>query len=815
MTHQRGYMFHLATTLRITLLCLVMLCVVTSSCFLTITESCARSPEDDELDQPIGPDILDEPVGPDLLKEETPSVDTDTDQETKKSAKKKTERQDPAQPVAIPSRAVRLNKISIIGDAERISRVSGSAHRVQEKELEEQNYDDVHRVLKQVPGVYVRDEDGLGLRPNIGLRGANSDRSAKITLMEDGVLMAPAPYSAPAAYYFPLTTRLTTVEVFKGPASIQYGPNTIGGALNMVTRSVPLQGHQGALDTSWGSYNTAKAHAHYGWGNERFGFILEGIQLQSDGFKEIDRGGDAGFLKREAMVKIRVNSNPNAEIFHQLNVKLGWSDEISNETYLGLTEVDFNADPYRRYATSRLAEMTWGRAQGKIDYTLSMGDNWEMKVTGYHHRFSRAWEKLNGFNNGQVTFEDVLADPTSSRNRTFYDVLTGASPSLDASERLILGLNDRSYVSQGVQAQTQWRTSGEGWKNQLQVGTRLHSDWIRRDHTERLVAVNTPQDPAGLLTIEGERQPTLQNRGEAVALSGFIFDELRLGDRWRVTPGVRLEYYETQLTLLDASGKVTEGTDWALLPGVGGWYTLSDHWGLLAGVHRGFAPLSLGQTGRSDPEVSTNYELGTRWQYENLRGELIGFYNDYQNLVGTCTQSAGCQVDQLDEQFNAGSAQVLGLEWLTQIQERLGGWGLMNAALTYTYTRGRFVDSFTSGFAQWGEVEAGDALPYVPEHQLNLRVSLSDAAERYGVGVSYTYVSPMLDAAGSFGARDQLEIPAQHVVDANAYVNVIDSLRLYLTVDNALNQAYQASNRPFGIRPGKPLLIQTGARYRF
>ena len=112
---------------------------------------------------------------------------------------------------------------------------------MKEEELEAQNYDDVHRVLKQVPGVYVRDEDGLGLRPNIGLRGANSDRSAKVTLMEDGVLMAPAPYSAPAAYYFPLTTRLTAVEVFKGPASIQYGPQTIGGALNMSDEVYPSE----------------------------------------------------------------------------------------------------------------------------------------------------------------------------------------------------------------------------------------------------------------------------------------------------------------------------------------------------------------------------------------------------------------------------------------------------------------------------------------------------------------------------------------------------------------------------------------------
>ena len=61
--------------------------------------------------------------------------------------------------------------------------------------------------------------------------------------MEDGILLTPAPYSAPAAYYFPLMSRISGVEVFKGPAAIRYGPNTIGGAINLQTRKI-LEKHQ-------------------------------------------------------------------------------------------------------------------------------------------------------------------------------------------------------------------------------------------------------------------------------------------------------------------------------------------------------------------------------------------------------------------------------------------------------------------------------------------------------------------------------------------------------------------------------------------
>ena len=106
--------------------------------------------------------------------------------------------------------------IYVIGSKEKAFYTPGSATFIDKKELEVFNYQDVSRVLDKVPGVYIQEEDGLGLRPNIGLRGAHPHRSKKITLLEDGILVGPAPYAAPAAYYFPITTRINTMEVYKG-----------------------------------------------------------------------------------------------------------------------------------------------------------------------------------------------------------------------------------------------------------------------------------------------------------------------------------------------------------------------------------------------------------------------------------------------------------------------------------------------------------------------------------------------------------------------------------------------------------------------
>eukprot|EP00487_Bulimina_marginata_P012437 TRINITY_DN869_c0_g1_i1.p1 TRINITY_DN869_c0_g1~~TRINITY_DN869_c0_g1_i1.p1 ORF type:complete len:110 (+),score=14.93 TRINITY_DN869_c0_g1_i1:274-603(+) len=85
--------------------------------------------------------------------------------------------------------------------------------------------------------------------------------------MEDGVLIAPAPYAAPAAYYFPMMSRMTQVEVFKGPSAIKYGPNTVGGAINMVSRPItenaPKDGGEGMIDIAYGQNNYQKAHGYY------------------------------------------------------------------------------------------------------------------------------------------------------------------------------------------------------------------------------------------------------------------------------------------------------------------------------------------------------------------------------------------------------------------------------------------------------------------------------------------------------------------------------------------------------------------------
>ena len=213
---------------------------------------------------------------------------------------------------------------------------TGSAYYLSSKELEKFSFTDVNRILSAVPGVSIYEEDGFGLRPNISLRGTSPERSSKITLMEDGILIAPAPYSASAAYYFPTIARMEAIEVLKGSSQVQYGPSTTGGAINMISAQIPSE-FGGKVRASYGSFNSNQVHAKIGGGNSRFGYVLEYLNYGSDGFKTLPSGKNTGFNKNDVVAKFKVNLFPSAAIQHSLDFKFQYADEVGNETYLGLS----------------------------------------------------------------------------------------------------------------------------------------------------------------------------------------------------------------------------------------------------------------------------------------------------------------------------------------------------------------------------------------------------------------------------------------------------------------------------------------------
>lgn len=693
----------------------------------------------------------------------------------------------------------------------RLHERGGSTHVVKEAQLRRFSYDDPHQVLLGVPGVYVRPEDGMGLRPNIGIRGANSDRSKKVTLMEDGVLVGPAPYSAPAAYYFPLIDRMRSVRVIKGPSAILYGPHTVGGAVDLLTRDVPSR-LSGSLDLAGGQYGFNKQHVLFGTSDDRAGVLIEGMRVANSGFKTIDGlDADTGFVRNEWMVKGSYTPDPTARVPNELLLKASYSDEVSNETYLGLTDRDLRADPDRRYAATVFDRMENHRTALALTHKVRFLPEVEMETTAYRHDFDRSWNKVNAFR-GAPLF-DVLSAPDTARNAVLYGVLTGRNDAQSAAETLLIGPNHRVFVSQGLQTRVRGRARTGPIRHAVEYGVRAHYDEIVRKHTQDGYLVR-----GGALVNDGRAtETTADNKGATWALAMHVSDAMTWGPV-TVTPGMRVEAIHTLYRERLSRTFQPAGTDGAtyqvLIPGVSGFWALREDLGVLAGVHRGFSPVPPESARSGQPETSTNYEAGLRYARKRARAEIVGFFNDYRNLTNICTFSNGCLVDNLDKQTDAGRAEVWGAEAFSEIEPRATLFGTKYTfpmRVSYTYTWTELLSGFTTADPQFGVVRAGDELPYVPPHQLAATAGVE--TKLWGVALSGTFVDRMRELAGQ---GDQgLFTDAYFLLDASAKLRPTRFMELYLNARNLGDDRYIASRRPFGARPGAPRWVQAGVRLFF
>jgi Fe(3+) dicitrate transport protein len=700
-----------------------------------------------------------------------------------------------------------IDTVTIIGKKIDAADVPGSAYVIDADELQTFVNADILRVLRTVPGVYLQEEEGFGLRPNIGIRGSGLDRSARIALLEDGVLIAPAPYAAASAYYFPTQRRMSAVEVLKGPAAVAVGPRTTGGAMNMI--STPIPDALGAnVDIRAGNHSTVDAHVNAGNRGDRLSWLLETVQAKSDGFKTIDGpvGGDTGYDLEDYVAKFQIDSDPSSKVYQSLRMKLGYTDQVSDETYVGLTDADFLLDPNRRYAASANDEFTSEHEQYQATYVVDTGSFWRGEITAYRNDFHRNWYKFQAV--GGESAATVLADPETYA--TEYAFLTGAT---SADNDIQIRANNRTYYSQGIQARVEWDFGIGDTEVSLNTGVRLHED-----EEDRFQHQDGYRMDGGLLVLTTSAAAGSQtNRvSDADVTSLFVDSEIRAGD-WIFTPGLRfedidmrrLDYSTSDPTRALGPTRVRESSTQVLIPGVGALYRLNTDWRLLAGIHRGFNPPAPGSS--AGEESSINFEAGARYDDGDITFESIYFISDYENLVGTVTDSTGGG-GEIGDQFDGGAVIVSGLELSTSYNVSNDRF-TFPFSLKYTWTtEAEFESAFDSDFGPWGDVEVGDELPYIPEHQLRLAAGLEH--ERFNVNLAANFIGKMRTQAGQGAYLPGESIDSHVVVDFMAAFSLTQNLATYVKIDNLLDETYIAARRPSGVRPGLPRTAYLGITYR-
>lgn len=700
-----------------------------------------------------------------------------------------------------------IESSNLFNNSQNLIKTPGSVSYISPKQMQQFSYTDVNRALRTLPGVYIQEEDGFGLRPNIGMRGTGVERSSKITVMEDGILMAPAPYSAPAAYYLPTVGRMQSIEVMKGSAQISHGPQTTGGAINFISTPIPAE-KTAQINLIGGNFNTQNLHAFYGENFGQISFLIETFQLSSNGFKNLPQQQNTGFNKQDYMLKLRVNTKASAKVYQSLTFKGAAVLENSNETYLGLTEADFKTNPFSRYASSELDNMQANQNNFSLTHYAELHENLEIVTKAYRNNFSRNWYKLNNLidtNNNSIGLGNLLAQPDDF----YYNVLNGSLTSHWGA--LNIRANNRSYFSEGVQTRINFNYSGENTGHKLSVGARLHRDNMDRFQWEDIYDMKNGRLSLVSAGTRGTQSNSIEGAMAQSVFAEYIFSFKKL----QFKPGFRYEnisYFKDDFGKNDvdrnATNLATLNTNVAqLLPGASISYNINSKNLIFVGVHQGFSPP--GARNNTQPENSTNYELGFRHNsaYGNL--QVVGFYTDYSNLVGSDLAAAGGFGT--PNLFNAGEALTQGIELEYANQWFINSNWSVPLQLAYTFTHATFKNSFNSDFEPWANVNNNDFLPYIPQNTANFTSGIQHATFNIIAQVSYTDKVNTV-AAPNFNQPNQIN--AFTVVDLSSEVLITPQTRIFFGVNNLTNLTYAAAQRPYGLRPGMPRNFRIGLKWR-
>jgi Fe(3+) dicitrate transport protein len=707
-------------------------------------------------------------------------------------------------PVVLDALNIKLDRTEMVG--RQLTRIPGSAHVLGGERMASQKLalDDVHGMLRQVPGVNVSDEEGYGRRPNIGMRGTGVNRSSKVAIMEDGVLAAPAPYSAPAAYLFPVVARMEAIEVRKGSSQVKYGPWTTGGAMNLVSSSIPAV-LGGSLDVAGGGDATRKLRAKAGGTHGTFGWLVETYQLRTDGFKQLDNGASTGFDLSDYLLKLRLGTGPGARIYQDIELKVSRTDEGSNETYLGLSSADFAAAPFRRYAATQRDRLDTGYTQISLRHFIRPAAGVDLSTVAYRGDFARSWYKLDRVGSRALT--SVVADPAFAAE---LDILRGGNSTDDA---LTVRANARDYLSEGIQSVLGLQFGVLGGAHTVEVGARYHRDSEDRFQHDDLYRM---QDGRMVLTTAGAPGSQDNRIGAARALALFMEDRIQYG-RWIVSPGVRFENIDFTATVYEkgdatrtAPVSVVETNVQVWVPGVGVTRLVGAYGAVFGGVHRGFGPPGPGADASARPESSVNYEVGGRWEAPSGSIQLATFHNDYRNILGKATLASGESGS--GELFNGGAVRVTGLEASAEYPLPFGRAVGVRLPLraAYTYTDARFRSSFQSSFGEWGTVAEGDRLPYLPVHQAS--ASIGAEAPRWRAELGMVAAGAMRTQAGGGPMDPATSTDGFTTFNLSGEYIVNQRTRVFASVQNLTDETYITSRRPAGARPGLPRTLMAGMK---
>ena len=226
-------------------------------------------------------------------------------------------------------------------------------------------------LTEQVPGLFVTERGVMGYGVSGGAAGSISLRglsggNARMMVLIDGHPQYAGIFGHPIAdaYQSMLADR---VEVLRGPASVLYGSNAMGGVINIVTRKMHEDGVHTDLHAGYGSYNTVETELTNRIRKGRFGSVVSATYNRTDGHRD-----DMGFEQLGGYVKLGYDITEHWNTYADANVI------HFNASYPGPESARL-VDGYQRITrgvTSFAIANDYENTSGALSVFYNWGDHW-------------------------------------------------------------------------------------------------------------------------------------------------------------------------------------------------------------------------------------------------------------------------------------------------------------------------------------------------------------------------------------------------------------------------------------------------------
>jgi len=685
--------------------------------------------------------------------------------------------------------AYEFPQIDIIGrNPSLINRIPGSASFISNFSLKSAKPLSGNEIFRNISGIHVVDEEGIGLRANIGIRGLDPDRSRTVLMLEDGVPVALAPYGEPEMYYTPAIDRMKSVEILKGSGSILFGPQTIGGVINYITDDPPLE-QKTKLNITAGEDGYFLGQAGYGTTFENIGVNFSFLH------KPADKIGTANFYINDLTAKVKFQLGDKSRI----GVKFSAYDEISNSTYIGITQTMYDKGEYYEIIAP-YDQLDIRRYSASLTHDYFFSSNAYLRTTLFGYTTTRNWLR-----------QDFSRSPVSNGTGAVFGNSSVANGAVYM--RNSTGNRNREFEVAGIEPRIYLNYFFGDVKNELEGGIRF---LYERAFEQRI-------DGRKANALSGDLREDEIRTG--YAFSVFAQNRIYITEQFTVIPGIRTESFDYSRDIFRINFRDTiianNNNVFSVVPGLGINYNLNNIYSVFAGVHRGFAPPRIkdaitngGEALQLDAELSWNYEAGVRANVSSfLFLELTGYMLDFSNQIIPVSESSGGSGTGL---INGGETLHLGIESGVKLAvDKIihTAYGITLSA-NLTFSKSKYdADRFIAAGGERINIK-GNKLPYAPEIYFS---GLLDINSPFGLGVqlSGTYIgeqfTDQLNTAVPSPDGEIGRMPSYFILDLTGrYLFSELNSALFISVKNLLDERYIASRRPQGIKVGLPRFISAG-----